>query len=225
MRVENLHVHGDTGWPKWAEFTEGSPEGRPRRWRRIGWSALWMGSLISPILAIFNGRFHGALEMSGAVLGLASFAALWLRVAWAGWGNFRSTQPRGLTLLGLLAMLTLGLLPAYGSNGLILLFYLTGACAVALPPRRTVPAITVVTAVMVAASIVLDFGAIVTAFSGFQTFMIGLLAVGVRRMRALIAELREAREELARLAVNEERLRFARDLHDLLGHSLSLIVL
>jgi two-component system sensor histidine kinase DesK len=35
----------------------------------------------------------------------------------------------------------------------------------------------------------------------------------------------EAREELARNAVAGERLRFARDLHDLLGHSLSLIAL
>jgi two-component system, NarL family, sensor histidine kinase DesK len=39
------------------------------------------------------------------------------------------------------------------------------------------------------------------------------------------AELREARAELAELAVAEERLRFARDLHDLLGHDLSLIAL
>jgi two-component system sensor histidine kinase DesK len=37
--------------------------------------------------------------------------------------------------------------------------------------------------------------------------------------------LRAARQEIARLAVGEERLRFARDLHDLLGHSLSLITL
>src|SRR5262249_14721323 len=42
---------------------------------------------------------------------------------------------------------------------------------------------------------------------------------------ATVAQLRRAREELARAAVNEERLRFARDLHDLLGHSLSTIVL
>jgi two-component system, NarL family, sensor histidine kinase DesK len=42
---------------------------------------------------------------------------------------------------------------------------------------------------------------------------------------ATVEELRSAREELARMAVNEERLRFARDLHDLLGHSLSLITL
>lgn len=38
-------------------------------------------------------------------------------------------------------------------------------------------------------------------------------------------ELRAAREEIARLAVTTERLRIARDLHDLLGHNLSLIAL
>jgi two-component system sensor histidine kinase DesK len=37
--------------------------------------------------------------------------------------------------------------------------------------------------------------------------------------------LRRTRAELARIAVSEERLRIARDMHDLLGHSLSLITL
>ncbi len=37
--------------------------------------------------------------------------------------------------------------------------------------------------------------------------------------------LSEAREDVARLMVADERLRFARDLHDLLGHSLSVIIL
>ncbi len=41
----------------------------------------------------------------------------------------------------------------------------------------------------------------------------------------LVGQLRQARDEVARLAASEERLRIARDLHDLLGHSLSLIVL
>jgi two-component system sensor histidine kinase DesK len=49
--------------------------------------------------------------------------------------------------------------------------------------------------------------------------------VGMGRLRGTIAELQRAREQLARLAVTEERLRFARDLHDLLGHSLSVIAL
>ena len=48
---------------------------------------------------------------------------------------------------------------------------------------------------------------------------------GTRYPVSVNAELAEAREELARSAVAEERLRFARDLHDLLGHSLSLIAL
>jgi two-component system sensor histidine kinase DesK len=47
----------------------------------------------------------------------------------------------------------------------------------------------------------------------------------VSRLVLTVRELRAAREEIARLAVAEERLRFARDLHDLLGHSLSSITL
>ena len=45
-----------------------------------------------------------------------------------------------------------------------------------------------------------------------------------RRLEA-VDSLRKTRAELARAAVAEERLRIARDLHDLLGHSLSLITL
>lgn len=54
---------------------------------------------------------------------------------------------------------------------------------------------------------------------------IGGGAMAVRRLTLTIEELRAAREALARRAVLEERLRFARDLHDLVGHSLSLIAL
>jgi two-component system, NarL family, sensor histidine kinase DesK len=59
----------------------------------------------------------------------------------------------------------------------------------------------------------------------FPTCFAGLGTIGIRRMAMLIGELREAREQVARLAANEERLRMARDLHDLTGHSLSLITL
>jgi two-component system sensor histidine kinase DesK len=53
----------------------------------------------------------------------------------------------------------------------------------------------------------------------------GFAMQGTGHLVALNRELQEAREELARNAVAEERMRFARDLHDLLGHSLSLIAL
>ena len=46
-------------------------------------------------------------------------------------------------------------------------------------------------------------------------------AVDTARQRA--AELEEAREELARRAVTEERLRIARELHDVVAHSMSII--
>ncbi|MFG2909359.1 sensor histidine kinase [Kitasatospora sp. NPDC048286] len=53
----------------------------------------------------------------------------------------------------------------------------------------------------------------------------GIVVFGVARLADLTAELREARTELAERAVDRERLRFARDLHDLLGYSLSVAAL
>jgi two-component system, NarL family, sensor histidine kinase DesK len=50
-------------------------------------------------------------------------------------------------------------------------------------------------------------------------------AYSASRRILLVNNLRETRAELARMAVADERLRIARDLHDLLGHSLSLITL
>ncbi|MGW6932590.1 sensor histidine kinase [Lentzea sp. NPDC054927] len=53
----------------------------------------------------------------------------------------------------------------------------------------------------------------------------GLVLYALTRLRSMVTELHEAREELATAAVTQERLRFARDLHDLLGYSLSAITL
>jgi two-component system, NarL family, sensor histidine kinase DesK len=55
--------------------------------------------------------------------------------------------------------------------------------------------------------------------------LVTFLAYSLGRRADTLDSLRRTRAELARAAVAEERLRIARDLHDLLGHSLSLITL
>lgn len=53
--------------------------------------------------------------------------------------------------------------------------------------------------------------------------MLTVALFGTRRVIASNMELRAARDEIATLAVAEERARMARDLHDVLGHSLTTI--
>ncbi|WP_327092631.1 histidine kinase [Nonomuraea sp. NBC_01738] len=56
------------------------------------------------------------------------------------------------------------------------------------------------------------------------SFSAGLVVAVILHLHAVIAELAQTRQRLADAAVAEERLRFSRDLHDLLGHTLSVIV-
>jgi two-component system sensor histidine kinase DesK len=63
------------------------------------------------------------------------------------------------------------------------------------------------------------------AFVVFLSVALGVTMLGMRRMFQLIVELRDTRDEVARLTAAEQRLRFARDLHDVLGHNLSAIAL
>lgn len=53
----------------------------------------------------------------------------------------------------------------------------------------------------------------------------GAALYGAARLVQVLDELHDARHELADLAVGRERLRLSRDLHDLLGHSLSAVSL
>ena len=63
------------------------------------------------------------------------------------------------------------------------------------------------------------------AYFAVSTSDLGLFIYALTRLTDLITALHAARSELARMAVAQERLRFARDLHDLLGYSLSSITL
>ncbi len=85
------------------------------------------------------------------------------------------------------------------------------------------PFLCTITGVVVATVNHYDFGNAVAAV--VIPPLAGLFAnSAVRRVEAM-ESLRRTRAELARAAAAEERLRIARDLHDLLGHSLSLITI
>jgi two-component system sensor histidine kinase DesK len=71
----------------------------------------------------------------------------------------------------------------------------------------------------------LGLGAYWVAYLTVSTFDTGLVVYGLSRLSLVIRYLHAARGELAQLAIVRERVRFARDLHDLLGYSLSAITL
>jgi two-component system sensor histidine kinase DesK len=111
------------------------------------------------------------------------------------------------------------------SSSLLLFGYVVAAAGVALPAAAAVG----ITAV-IAAAVALGLAASGTDGSTVAAWTLTVLGIGAvttalgSAMRAN-AELRRLRDERARLAVAEERMRIARDLHDLLGHTLSLIAL
>jgi two-component system sensor histidine kinase DesK len=124
-------------------------------------------------------------------------------------------------LLGIAVTLTLT-----DREGWATLFIYTVACiATSLRPRFSFPAVLVCSAAC-AGSLLAGGSSVATAVSyATPTLGIGMLMLVLADLRDRNAELHEARAELADLAVAKERERFARDLHDLLGHTLSVIAL
>lgn len=68
-------------------------------------------------------------------------------------------------------------------------------------------------------------GVLYSGYVFISVTLAGLVIYGLTRLTDLVRELHDTRERLARMAVTQERLRFARDLHDLLGYSLSTVTL
>ena len=91
---------------------------------------------------------------------------------------------------------------------------------------RIAAIVTGVTAIAVAVGLAVarSEGSTVAAYA-LTILAIGALMAAFGDLARTNRELAAARAELARAAVSEERLRIARDMHDLLGHTLSLIAL
>jgi two-component system sensor histidine kinase DesK len=109
--------------------------------------------------------------------------------------------------------------------------YVVVAAAVTLPTRKaawTIVAVTVVAGIVY--EVQEGWDTLATTWSNIVPFpLIGIGMIAVSRLVVTVRELQAARREIVQLAAAEavakERLRFARDLHDLLGHSLSSITL
>jgi two-component system sensor histidine kinase DesK len=167
---------------------------------------------------------------SAACLALIALSYLWLTVRHApGVADLTAETPGGRpepaavgALAAMAASVFIFTFVAPGQQIWWLMMYPIVAAGLALAPAVAAAAMAVLIAVGLLAAWLTD-GRIDAMFLLQITF--GGSAVAFRHLTATVAQLRRAREELARAAVNEERLRFARDLHDLLGHSLSTIVL
>ncbi|WP_050512175.1 sensor histidine kinase [Streptomyces rimosus] len=157
-----------------------------------------------------------------AALALALFAVSQVTISWS-YHSARLDDRFRLALLVPLAALSVSLPLWLGKDWTILLTYLAATCAVAVPPRMTLPALA--TSVSLAVFVAEHVDGADTTSLVVMTAAVGLSMTTYRRILDLNAELRRTRRELARAAVTEERLRFARDMHDTLGHDLLQLTL
>jgi two-component system, NarL family, sensor histidine kinase DesK len=159
-------------------------------------------------------------------VGLALFAFLYLSLLPpAAWLTRAAARPEQLGIAALLGLATLLLATGAPDSFVALYVYVVAAAGLLLEPRAAA-AVTLVVAAGVGAGLAVTHATASTAAAVLLTILgIGLLMAAFGRQVRTNAQLRSARDELARLAVTEERLRIARDLHDLLGHTLSVIAL
>jgi two-component system sensor histidine kinase DesK len=194
----------------------------PGRW---GWLAagVWLFYLAQPLQKIAQ-RQSGAAEVFGFVT-VALFAASYLgffgllrRVA--EYGRLATWQ-RVAYLVAMMVLCVL-MVPTAGQTALTGGVYIASVAMMLLDLRA---AIAFVLVLLVGAEVALRLvpGWTDDGSYGFAIFLGALAVFGMRRAIQRSIELNAARKDMAELAVQEERGRFARDLHDILGHSLTVI--
>jgi two-component system, NarL family, sensor histidine kinase DesK len=137
-----------------------------------------------------------------------------------GTGSKRAASVLLALLAGFAVTTTLAWSPAWSA----LFVLLAVGVGVALVQRSTAVLILLIVAVAVAVNLLAGASPDAALVNGLTVLLSGLGTHALHQLFAAVAELRCTRQELAQLAVSQERDRFARDLHDLLGHTLSVIV-
>ncbi|MFF7097385.1 sensor histidine kinase [Streptomyces rubradiris] len=102
--------------------------------------------------------------------------------------------------------------------------FLAASVLLLLPARLKGPVFLVVVAANAVVAGLRHEGTPFVVSTASSTLVTGLVIYAISRMAWLLSELRRARTKMVG-AISQERLRFARDLHDLLGYSLSAITL
>ena len=201
--------------------TQGIP-GSGGRWRWL-FSGIWLAYLIQPISALFDR--HDPAWIAGGLVIAAAFCAIYLpalmyvdeRPRWAGAG------------LAALAVLSAVACVVYGEHWTPLWIYVSaagGLILTALFDRRVATlGVVVISGLYLVSCWITHLDGADTVAVLLPVVLIGLAMMGFRMQLVLMHELAQARETVAKLATNEERLRLARDMHDLTGQSLSMITL
>lgn len=141
---------------------------------------------------------------------------------------WRAGVPGGV--LGILAMLALALLIVRANSGASTFFIYAAVAAGKVRPRRQALNLLILVGVGVVVSFFTSNVPLPYTWAAFAPafFFVPLLGLGTiyqAERSAVNAKLRMAQEEVEQLATIAERERIARDLHDLLGHTLSTITL
>ncbi|MFG3018600.1 sensor histidine kinase [Streptomyces sp. NPDC048254] len=198
------------------------PRSRGEAIRKMVWVLPWLVFLASPADDLASGHHTTAVTVTGWA-GLTAFVGIYLSIVFRSMGRpFRGW----IVTIAIAVEWTLAVTLAFtlGGSWFGLFVYVSVMCGVTFPLRVAYWTIPLTTAAMMLAGwYVHDMDEAWGLF--LVVLLVGFSMTGVRQLVATTVELRKARATVAQLAANEERLRLARDLHDLLGHSLSLITL
>ncbi|MFJ9901457.1 sensor histidine kinase [Streptomyces sp. NPDC101152] len=215
----------DDGLPEEVRAENAIRVGQPPRTmgeatRKIVWIIPWLIFLGAPVQDLTSGHHTSAATVAGWAA-LAAFTGVYLTLVFRNMG--RPFGGRTVVLLvALLGALAVALCLTLGGAWIGLFVYVSVTCGAVLPQQPAYWAIGLNSLAML----------LMILYTGsgdwsllLVVVLLGFAMTGVKQLVRTTVELRKARATVAQLAANEERLRLARDLHDLLGHSLSLITL
>nr|MBO2475244.1 sensor histidine kinase [Actinomycetales bacterium] len=179
---------------------------------------MWAALSAGPVWDIAHGRSHPVWLAVPAVLAAAAGYLVTVHLA------FSDRRRAQLHALPLLAAVVLPSVIGFQGNW----FYLQVMLAIAVGTAITTRWLPIVGLVLCGVTFAVRFATGGTVGESlvlvWSVATAALIPAMIIRLWEAIRELQRTREELAELAVAEERLRFARDLHDLLGHTLSVMV-